>query len=82
VKGALLPASTTLAGFWLRFVGSDGVDRRFPLASVAEYAFELASPVRSFLPFRGQRNNTGFLAVTRSGATAIPTWPDRLDGQS
>lgn len=56
------------SGVEVGFVGVDGAGRLGPLARYWGEPFELASPVRKFTAFKGQKNFTGdyWAATSRS----------------
>ncbi|MEV0733969.1 TnsA-like heteromeric transposase endonuclease subunit [Polymorphospora sp. NPDC050346] len=60
------------------YVGADGRELRENLDAAAGVAFELASPVRSFPTYRGQRNNTGlWWSATIGGHVGFESWLER-----
>ncbi|WP_329370610.1 TnsA-like heteromeric transposase endonuclease subunit [Streptomyces sp. NBC_01483] len=60
------------------FVGADGVRRDGPLARYWGEPFELASPARKFITFKGQKNFTGdYWAATSRDLVGYESWVER-----
>jgi hypothetical protein len=60
------------------FVGLDGVCRDGPLVRYWGEPFELASPARKFITFKGQKNFTGdFWAATSRDLVGYESWVER-----
>lgn len=60
------------------FVGADGAARLGPLARYWGEPFELASPTRKFIAFKGQKNFTGdYWAATTRGLVGYESWVER-----
>lgn len=65
-------------GFELGFVDADGVERREPLGSAVEVAFEAVAPVRSFPSYRGQRHYPGLWWSSTTGEhVGFESWLER-----
>ncbi|MGW6838975.1 TnsA-like heteromeric transposase endonuclease subunit [Streptomyces sp. NPDC054949] len=66
------------SGVEVGFVGSDGVERSGPLGCWWAEPFELASSVRSFASFKGQKNFTGeYWAATSRTHVGYESWVER-----
>lgn len=64
--------------FEVEFVEAGGVERRVPLALLAEVALEHGRPVRSFPSYRGQRNYPGlYWSATMGGHVGFESWVER-----
>ncbi|WP_234365284.1 TnsA-like heteromeric transposase endonuclease subunit [Streptomyces sp. RTd22] len=60
------------------FVGADGAARLGPLARYWGEPFELASPTRKFIAFKGQKNFTGdYWAATTRDLVGYESWVER-----
>lgn len=66
------------SGVEVGFVDTDGVERSGPLACWWAEPFELASPVRPFASFKGQKNFTGeYWAATSRTHVGYESWVER-----
>ncbi|MET9881470.1 TnsA-like heteromeric transposase endonuclease subunit [Actinacidiphila glaucinigra] len=62
----------------VQFLDADGVERLGSLARCWNEPFELASPVRSFAAFKGQKNFTGgYWAATSRSQVGYESWVER-----
>jgi hypothetical protein len=80
VEGAAVAATAwdSAVGADVAFVGADGVEHCGPLAWWWNEPFELASPVRSFASFKGQKNFTGeYWVATSRSQVGYESWVER-----
>ncbi|MEV2211201.1 TnsA-like heteromeric transposase endonuclease subunit [Streptomyces sp. NPDC050997] len=73
-----VPAWEYASDVHVGFVGLDGVRWDGPLARYWGEPFELASPARKFITFKGQKNFTGdYWAVTSRDLVGYESWVER-----
>ena len=80
MDGSALGASALehASGVDVGFVDADGVECSGPLARWWSAPFELASPVRSFASFKGQKNFTGeYWSATSRTQVGYESWVER-----